>query len=408
MDKSNFNDIRRNNISLVLSVILQQAPVSRAEIAKITGLTRATVSSLVSDLIELGTVREIGESTAVSVGKKATLLQARTNRIYTVSVEFYSSNIYVAKVNLCGQIEYKLKRHVDPAATADEVLQALFSSIDEVRDSIYYGNGLCYGIGVAVPAPVHNGVMQYSLHFQELCNIDLYQKLSQRYDCRIIIYNNADAAAMAEGRYGHHSGYHCLLYIWIEQGIGCGIVKDGKLVQNPSGLTNEFGHIHVNPDGNIPCFCGKQGCLTSYGSDLALAYRLQSCPETAALVHPDGQGLNLDFEALRQLLSAEPAGICAGFVRETARYLGLGLSALVDIAVPDVIVVQGSIFSLPAFLNMVRTYCAEFSHPFYKDLYTITDTTVGKNAVLTGTASFLLQELYSDPYLISELHAEIP
>lgn len=121
-----------------------------------------------------------------------------------------------------------------------------------------------------------------------------------------------------------------------------------------------------------------------------------------------GQGLNLDFEALRQLLSDEPAGICAGFVRETARYLGLGLSALVDIAVPDVIVVQGSIFSLPAFLNMVRTYCAEFSHSFYKDLYTITDTTVGKNAVLTGTASFLLQELYSDPYLISELHAETP
>jgi predicted NBD/HSP70 family sugar kinase len=318
-------------------------------------------------------------------------------------VEFFSLNIYVAKVDLNGKVHFRHQKHVSTSASAGEILTALFELIDNVILEIKKNNGVCYGIGLAAPSPVQNGIMRESIHFTNLCGIDLIPKIKQRYDCNVTMINNADAAAMAEDWYGQHENCNCLAYIWVEQGIGCGIIKNGTLMVGKQKVSNEFGHITIKADGDIPCFCGKKGCLTSYGSDRALARILLSYNETKDLVTTESNIMSIDYERLNHYLKENPDGKLAGQIDEIAHYFGVGIANFINIAVPDIIIVQGDLFAISFYFDSVKKHCQENIHPLFENSFEIINSSIGKNAVLIGAGMVLLNDLYSDPYLIQTL-----
>lgn len=405
LDKTNFNNVRTSNISLVMKhVLMSDAPISRADISKKTGLTRATISSLVADLIDLKFLEEVGESSTKSVGKKAVLLRVRIDTVFTISVEFYSSKIYVAKENLLGMPESKHYAKVSPDATEEEICSKLFSMIDDLMAEMSAVGQICYGIGLAAPSPIKGNAMQYSIHFAALCGIDLITRLQARYSCRISVLNNADAAALAESRYGKHVNCDCLVYLWVEQGVGCGVVKNSELVVGRNHVSTEFGHSTVKLDSEVTCFCGKKGCLCSYGSDRALARLLRESSLTQDLVAGSRDVPMINYIELEHQYThsfREVQGTLAAYLDEVAHYFGASTANLINIIVPDIIVVQGELFHLPRFFDTFKRYCEHYTHPIYNGSCIITDSSVGKDAVLIGASVQLLDELYSNPYCIS-------
>lgn len=405
LGKANFSDIRTSNTALVMWHAIHSAPISRADIAQRTGLTRATVSSLIAELIGLNFLEEIGERSEKSVGKRALLLRVRTDKVFTLSVEFYSSMIAVAKVDLCGAIQSRLVRQVPDGISAEDIFSELFSMLDSYIDELRVSGCLVYGIGIATPSPVRNNTMYYSKHFSALCGIDLLEKLRARYDCRIMIVNNADAAALAENKYGNHPGTDCLAFFWVGQGIGCGLIRDGKLIVGKSGACTEFGHITIKPGSTHTCFCGKRGCLASYGSDRALGRLLLENSSTWETVSVKDGVYEIDYAAVTALFSngtEEQKRVIDSAVHEVAFYLGAGVANLINTVVPDSIVIQGEIMQMPHFIEYVRESCAQSIHPLFDGLYTISPSTLGKDAVLLGASVSLLEELYADPYLAAQ------
>jgi predicted NBD/HSP70 family sugar kinase len=288
-------DARRANRSLLLRTLHGDGPMSRADLAKVAGLTRATVSAVVRDLIDDGVVEELGLSTAGGVGKPATLVDVAADGRHILCVDLSEPSRFVgALVNLAGKVV--VRRTYDRHGKSGQAAVTLLKRI--CRELVADAERPLLGVGIASPGVVDaDGVIATAAHLG-WSDLPLGATLGRELGVPIVIVNDANAAALAELTYGEAAGN--LICVRVDEGVGAGLVLDGRLFTGSSFAAGEIGHVVVVPDGAV-CACGKRGCLETEVSAPLLAARIEAAGDGAAVLARAGEHLGI---ALATVLSA--------------------------------------------------------------------------------------------------------
>ena len=252
---------RTHNRSLVLSSLFHTGPLSRAELARTTGLTRVTISDLVAELSAEGFIEELGTRVEARVGKPANLIDINANGHVIAALDLSDINqARGALVTLRGEIVARATRKT-AGATGEAVLdhatalsKKLIEKVDEAR---------LLGVGVAAPGVVRpDGVVTYAKDYQwrdfPLSQM-LHDRLPPESSAPVCVANDANLRALAEFTFAGASAQG-LMEVSLTDGLGAGILLDGRLLLGPSNAAGEIGHIPAMAGGE-PCTCGRSGCL---------------------------------------------------------------------------------------------------------------------------------------------------
>jgi predicted NBD/HSP70 family sugar kinase len=266
--KATLHETRERNERLVLATIYDQGPVSRADVARLTGLTRTTVSDVVEGLIASGLAREIGRGPSTG-GKAPIWLEVPDRARLLVGVDLGDRVFTAATVNLRGEI---LQRVEVPSedADGDEALGLAMQLIERV---IAAADGPVLGIGIGAPGLVDSTdgtvVEAVKRNWREL---PLGHLATERFSVPVHVANDSQAAALAEHVFTETRGAN-LIVIKVGQGIGAGVVLNGQLFQGDRFGAGEIGHTVMDPSGAV-CRCGRRGCLETTASARAVITRL--------------------------------------------------------------------------------------------------------------------------------------
>lgn len=326
--------MRQINRSYVIETIFNQGPLSRIEISQMTGLNKATVSSLIDELIAEQYVNEIGFGCS-NGGRKPILLQINEKAGYCIGMNIQVTCMTTVLTDMIGHIIYKRVRATGYPMTAEDLENILFY---EIQSAVEYAPTSAHGIigaGIALPGMVNykNGSVFYLPNI-EIHQWDICARLSQKYDFPIFIDNDGNCGALFEHQ---NKGVQNLIFINVGIGIGTGLIINNDLYRGRDGISGEFGHTTISAIGAL-CACGNYGCWEQYASEQALLRYLKEEEHVE-----DDLKLSPDF--VTQAIQRAQAGNTS-YIRafETlGKYLGIGIANVVNALNPELVIIGGSI-----------------------------------------------------------------
>lgn len=341
MKKATHQQTKEHNRNLVLKNIFEHETISRAEIARITGLTRTTVSEIVAELIEEGLVKEIGMGESIG-GKAPILLSLVADSRYLIGLYLAEDQFIGSIINLRGEIKETIEIPIKNQS-GDEALRSVYAILDLLTAKEW---NPIVGIGIATPGLVNTkeGVVMNAVNL-DWQDLPLAKLVEQRYQIPVSVLNDSQAAAIGEFVYGaNHHPESNLVVINVKYGIGAGILINGCLFQGDGGGAGEIGHVVVQENG-ILCRCGKTGCLETVASARAIIRRaiiqLPDFPQSELNKNPQ----NISLERIKSAwLNNDP--LAEQVVSEAAHYLGLSIASLVSALNIQNIVLTGDITCL--------------------------------------------------------------
>ena len=328
------NTIRDINRQIVLNYVRERSPISRAEIARETALQRSTISSIIEDLQIANLVEEIGMADSTG-GRKATLLQLKTEKPIAVGIDIRPTLTTIAVADLAGHI---IEKEIFPTSpNADFMLGEL---IERLREISFKYSDSSLEVGISLPGIVDQttGKATYIPYF-EWYNWEISRAITAQTGLKVRIDNDANAMALAELWFGkteirRNSNF---IMILVAEGIGTGIVVDGQVYRGDRGAAGEFGHMVIGEKSPVACSCGNFDCLEAHTSETATIERYQR-----AFGNRFTQNGNTGIEQIISLaLRGEEQAVKT--LKHTAKYLGIGISNLIVGLSPQAIVIGGKI-----------------------------------------------------------------
>ena len=328
------NDIRNINQTLLLHLIRDKQPISRAEIAKITGLRAGTISSIVNRLIESGAIYEGAEGPS-SGGRKPTYLYINGENAYVLAIDIGVHDTVYAVSDFGGRI--LMQKSLVTEGKAENFLTKLAEEIKETINK-NYSRAKFAAVGVSVPGLIRRETGEVAVSPNlEWNNTPVKSILEKILKLPVYVENDANAAAFSELWYGplDEIRVKTLLYILVVDGLGTGLIIDGRLhVGSQIGLGG-FGHMSIEPNGEV-CSCGRKGCWETLASESA----------TIARYHRMMNNKNSSITtSITDLISFANRGDekALAALRATAEYLGEGITNLAHGLSPEIIVIGGNI-----------------------------------------------------------------
>ncbi|NMB60873.1 MAG: ROK family transcriptional regulator [Chloroflexi bacterium] len=386
MEKATRQHTKDHNRSLVLSTIFAHNQISRAEIARITKLTRTTVSSIVSDIITEGLVEEVGIGTSYG-GKNPILLSLVEDSRWMIGLDLSHNQFRGAIVNLRGVIRDVITMPVE-GHDGNEALELLYQIVDQLMQKV---TRPLLGIGVGTPGLVNTqkGIIlnAVNLNWQ---NLPLTHILEERYNTPVYVLNDSQAAAIGEKTFGEgYSPEESMVLINIRHGIGAGIVINGSLYQGDGGCAGEIGHIVVVKEGGELCRCGNHGCLETVASAQALIKKaragIQAFSESS-LPHEPKQ---IDLPEIKAAFDAGNP-FAQELVLDTAKFIGMVISNIVSILNIHKIVLVGDMTCFgEKWLNAIYDSAQKYSlqKPMFNTRIEIGQS--GENSIILGATAIL-------------------
>jgi N-acetylglucosamine repressor len=335
--RSTPRDINRR---ILLSLVREHQPVSRADLARLMGIGRGRVTELVTNLVADGEL-QVGSTTALPRGRRPEMLSVRTGDRLVMAIDVRFSRTFLMLSDFSGRsiAADSFETMIDPSALIGAIakrVKGLLRKHDRFNR--------CEGIGLVVPGMVDQNSGRV-LNSPQLGwkNIEIREALSRAVHLPVEIENAPIACALARMWLGERGVRvpRNFVYVTVSDGVGAGIVANGELVRGNSNTAGEFGHIPIELDG-ATCLCGARGCLETRTSNIATICRYLGVPFSA--------------EAARELLIASGITItdvvaranagensAVGAVRETGRYLGAGISSIINALNPEMIFIGGEI-----------------------------------------------------------------
>ena len=385
--KATHRRTRAHNEALVLRAVYDYAPISRADVARLTGLTRTTVSEVVGELLDEGLVREIGRGRS-SGGKAPILLEVVEDARHVVGLDLGERRFVGALVNLRGSI--RVSRSIDVAdLDGEEALRAVYRLVD---DLLAASPRPPLGIGVGTPGLVESatGTIRWAVNL-DWQDLPLGALLRDRYDLPVRVVNDSQAAAYAEYLFVDGPRVPNLVAIKVGRGIGAGIVLGGELFQGDAFGAGEVGHVRLVDDG-APCRCGRTGCLETVASSravLARAARL-AAERRSSRLHQAARRGSLDLEDLAAAVAAGDP-LAREVVETAGRALGRAVAGIVATLNPRRIVLLGPLAALgEPWLEAVRD---ELGRSALAPLVAETEVILGRSSadvVVLGSSALLL------------------
>ncbi|ROO61111.1 putative NBD/HSP70 family sugar kinase [Micromonospora sp. Llam0] len=335
---ADLTDVRATNLAVVLRYVRANVPCSRADIAGATGLNKATVSSLVADLIDRRLIRETG-LTEHRIGRPATMLVVDGDAYAAIGIEISADHLTAVALDLAGGELLSWRRaFTGLAATPGRAASTVAALAGRAVTRVTRQGREVLGLTVGVPGLVdQQGRVSLSpeLGWRDVdLHADLLRALrGPAYE--VVVDNDAQLAALAEHRHGPYAGTANLAHLTGGAGIGAGLVVDGRLLHGARGFTGEVGHIQLDPQGP-PCRCGANGCLEALAAVPALIRRVLPDAEVDGPVTDFAPEIDRVRAAAR---AGDPAALDA--LAEVGRHLGTGVSILANLINPEVVLLGG-------------------------------------------------------------------
>ena len=375
--------IKLANRKVILDLLLQERILTKQEIRERTGFSFPTVSSSINGLLQQGLVREAGTADSTG-GRKPKLIEFNPNSRFAFGVTIQGQAIRVVRTNIDMQIVDNLQVPIGRGCGAAELVETIYSSVNDmicrsgtpIRDLL--------GIGIAVSGYVNRkAIMIEAASNLGLKNVSL-ASLADRTGLAVYIENEANAAALAEQRLGIAQGMNNLIYVSITEGVGSGMIIDGRLYMGAHNRAGELGHHTVVPGGRI-CSCGKRGCWERYVAEDVLLHDYRSISGNGSA------GLKEFFADL-----SEQCPQATEVWERYVAYLVTGLHNIVAIYDPHYVVIGGNIAEYPQHLlpALMKGVFGDSSYYQRGDTYILVSE-LNKDAFILGAAFLPMGTLHA-------------
>jgi predicted NBD/HSP70 family sugar kinase len=358
--------------SSLLQLIREAGPLSRTDLARLSGLAASTVSLRVEELVRSGLVEEIGDGESRG-GRRPRLLRASGGAGVARAADLGTHHARLAVVDLAGQRLAADEVAISFDEGPSEVLSAVSARLSELA-----AGQRVLGVGMGLPGPVDpaEGQIVSPSRMPGWHGMRVRSWLVDRFEVPAVVDNDANLLALGEYRSRWaHTDVRDLVAVKVGRGIGCGIVAGGTVHHGANGAAGDISHVRVS-GGELLCGCGRVGCLETVASGAVLLSSLgmPSVTELVAQVHRGDAAANQA-------------------VREAGRYLGEVLAVVVNFFNPQVLVIGGSLSAADPLIASLRAAIYERCLPMASEAVRITAVSDGPEAGVTGAAWLILDHL---------------
>ncbi|OIJ26740.1 ROK family transcriptional regulator [Nocardioides luteus] len=384
MTSQTTEDLRRRNLSRVLTLLHEEGARSRAELTREVGLSRSTMAGVVAELIGLGLVTESTPALTGGAGRPSGVVRLAED-VVAVAVNPEVDAVHVGLVGLGGRVV----KHVRIETPDTEVATVVGLAAATVRGMLAGDSARVLGLGLAIPGQVRigDGVVRQATHLG-WSEVPIVDEVTKATGLRSWAANAATLAMRAESRFGAGKGVADLVYlIGGASGVGGGAVVAGQLLTGAAGYAGEFGHTVVRP-GGARCHCGAAGCLEA---EVDQATLLAAVGLDAADAGRLGRELT---ERLAGRGDEDPDSALAGLVEELAGLLAVAVRNAVNVLNPQAIVLSGFLAALrdAAPVDLVGDAVASI-----REGVEVRDAALGEEQLMIGAAELVWAELLADP-----------
>lgn len=360
--------------------------MSRAELTEHLGLNRSTIAALVGDLVAAGLAVEVGEQAprGGGAGRPSLVVEPATDRVSVLAVDLGAGHLAVARIGLGGRVLDRRAGRPCRGHDVDQITRDVADLCLDLRQAAPPDVRIL-GIGAAVPGVVRrsDGLIRSAPNLR-WTDQPFARLLAEATGMDVDVGNDADAGVLAEHLRGAAAGYRDVVYLAGEIGVGGGVLVDGRPLGGLGGYAGEVGHLPIG-DRTKRCRCGSYGCWeTEVGEDALLT----------AAGRPAGGGMPAVRELTR--IAVDPAAVEA--VSETARWLGIGAGALVNVFNPAIIVFGGALAEVFRVREaVVRQGMWSTAMEASAAQVRLAAQGLGDDSVLLGAAELVFRRLLADP-----------
>ncbi len=326
---------RRLSRLRVIDTLRTGGRMSRADVARATGLSRPAVSNLVNELRGLGLVLEAAEPVAArgrQGGRPPILLWLDASAGVAVGIDFDHSHVRVGVSDMALRIRAERTHPLDAGGDAEAGLDLAATLVERVLADADVDRRRVVGVGMALPGTIEqpDGVVGPSSILPQWTGVAAAAEMRRRLDLPVVADNDANLGAVAEAAFGAARRAQDVLYVKLTSGVGAGVIVRGGLYRGAAGRAGEIGHVRVRPDGPV-CRCGRRGCLETVASTDALRRALR-----------DDHDRDLTVAALIEAARAGDQD-CRRVIAEGGGALGGVIATLLNVLNPEAVVIGGDL-----------------------------------------------------------------
>lgn len=373
--------IKKINRSIILREIVKEGLISRADLSKVTALTRATISAQVADLIDEGLIIET-QLEHYSVGRKPIMLSLNSEAGFALGIDLDYDHISFTVSNLIGS-PVSSKRIETNTSNYQEILNLIVEQIRIFKSEYAFSQYGIIGIVIAIHGLVGKDETIHYVPRLRWNNISLKSDLEKQIDINVYLENNANLSAFAERVFVNHETDN-LLAATLYSGIGLGMMMNNEFFRGHDGFAGEIGHMIVVPNG-IQCNCGNKGCWERYASENVIFNTLSEKRNIKPITYDHiQQWLDEGDEEVIQLME------------QFTFYLSIGLNNMINMYNPDVLVLDSELLRIyPNSLDKIRgNLNSSISH--YRALQI---STIGRNSAVLGACALAIKHFLNVPML---------
>jgi glucokinase-like ROK family protein len=374
------SSLHRANLERVLRAVRMAGSLTQAEIARTTGLSAATVSNIVRELRESGTVVVTPTS---SGGRRARSVSLSADAGIVVGVDFGHSHLRVAVGNLAHRVLAEESAPIDTDANADQGFDRAEQIVARLLEETGFGRDKVIGVGLGVPGPidVETGAVGSTAILPGWSGIVPGRELSSRLGMPVYVDNDANLGALGELVWGAGRGLTDLAYIKMASGVGAGLVIAGQIYRGPGGTAGEIGHITLDESGPV-CRCGNRGCLETFVSARHVLNLLAA-----------SHGPDLTIPKVVQLAQQGDLG-CRRVIADVGRQVGTGVANLCNLLNPRRVILGGDLAEAgDLVLDPIRESVARYAIPSAARQLSVVPGTLGGRAEVLGALALVMSEM---------------
>ncbi|MGH8773973.1 MAG: ROK family transcriptional regulator [Jiangellaceae bacterium] len=353
--------------------------LTQAEIARVTGLSAATVSNIVNDLAATGLLRV---SDTVSSGRRARAVSVSRSAGLAIGIDFGRRHLRVAVADLAHEVLAEEQVPLPPQHRAEDGIDLAAALVEQLLERADGDRSSIVGVCVGIPGPVdsRSGQIGASSILPEWVGVRPADAVRARLDLPVLVDNDANLGALAEVMWGCARGQRNVAYIKIASGIGAGLVINGHLHRGVAGTAGEIGHTTIDERGRV-CRCGNRGCLETFAS----------VPVILGLLEQSHGGALSIGDVIDRAHEGDIG--CQRVIEDVGRHLGVAVANLANLLNPQTVVIGGDLAGAgDLLLDPLRDVVRRFAIPSAAAVAEVVASTLGDRAQVLGALALVLQD----------------
>jgi glucokinase-like ROK family protein len=390
------SDLKKfNQQRLIVEYLYRNEKASNPELAKLTQMSSPTINKLITELMELGIVQELGYGDSIG-GRRPNLYGINANIRYIISIDIDCRMIKMGVFNLRNELISENLTYFDNIKNKTQVFEGIFEHLDTLLEKLHLEANQFLGIGISLPGLIETKTGETYSDLL-LDGLSLEEAFEKRYHLPTFTGNDSRVMALGEQAFGAARNKENVLCINICDGIGMGMIVNGQIYEGKSGFAGELGHINVVENGLL-CTCGKRGCLETVASGTALIQHAQKGiaegKESLILEMVEGNLEEIHVSTIIEALKSGDA-FAIELISQAGEYLGKGIAGLIHIFNPETIIIGGKVAGAKHYLlDPIQQALNKYTIHRIKQDTEIRTSSLEEKVKLLGAVAMVMNKLF--------------